>query len=177
MPSKNSYHLINPSIEGSMQELVKASSPRNAAKKIYNNLSEYFSNHMEEFYMTVMDVESKKLSHFQVREKRSGNQVDFYLEPLPGNLSSSIEEKLIEKATKPRKQKGGRSSSDSSDSDSSSSSSSDMFLSPISKFTYFYLPYHKLFPQQNLKITKIFTPILSLPVNPTIEIDLELYVI
>jgi len=177
MPSKYAYHLINPVVEGSLQELVYASNARNAAKKIYKQMSEHFTNHMEEFYMTVMDVESKVLSHYVINEKRKGSQIDFVLNPLEGNLPQAIESGLISKAT--ANKKGGRhSSSSSSSSSDSSSSSSDSFtyMMPITKFTYFHLPYHRLFPDPDIKIMKIFSPVLNLPISPVIEINFELYI-
>jgi len=184
MSSKNAYHLINPLIIGSQNKIVHARNPRKAGKLIYNQLSEYFTNHMEEFFITVMNVETKDLNHFRIKEKRNDNAVDFFMEVLPGKMSSEVESALIKKTTeigKAHKQSGGkpRHKSDSDDSSDSSSDSSDgaIYITPfpITKFIYFYLPYYKLIGISPTDFTKVFMPTISLPLSPVIEMNFDIY--
>lgn len=177
MASKNAYHLINPLIIGSQNQIYYTKNSRSAGKKIYHQLSEYFSNHVEEFFMTVMNVETKELTHFRVKEKRNGNEaVDFLMEILPSKMPKDIESSLIEKATKTEKQYGGKHRDD-DDSSSSSSSSSEEYFSviPITRFIYFNLPYYKLVGVSPNDFKRVFLPTISLPLSPVIEYNFDVY--
>jgi hypothetical protein len=186
MSTKNSYRLINPRITGSINKLVHAKNPYSAGKKIYNEMSEFFTNHMENFYMTVMNVENKELTHYGIKEKRNGDVIDFFLNILPNNLPDETEKKLIEQSMKIGKQYGGRKhhhhrsddSSDSSSSDDSLSSSSDIAvynMLPITRFVYFNLPYYKLINISQNDYNKLFLPVFTLPLSPVVEVRFDLY--
>ncbi len=178
MSTKNTYRLINPYIEGSMDTIVHAKNPYSAGKKFYNKLSEYFTNHVEDFNMSVMNVETKDLTHYHIQEKRNGDSVDFFMNVLPEKLSSQTETKLINQVNKIKKQSGGRHYDDKDDSDSSYSSSSDIDyhnILPITRFTYFHLPYYRLIGLSPEVCRKIFLPVFSLPLSPTLEIRFDLY--
>ena len=45
----NTYVLVNPHIEGSLETKVKAKNSIEAGKLLYNNLSEHFSNNLPKF--------------------------------------------------------------------------------------------------------------------------------
>jgi hypothetical protein len=186
--SKNTYRLINPYIEGSVDTTVKAKNSFSAGKKIYNNISDYFTNHVEDFNMTIQNLETKGLTHFRINEKKTnGNAVDFNLVKLEGDLPAATEKKLINVVDGLDKQTGGRKhhhhhrDDDSSESSSSSSSEDNYFripvVQPISKFVYFNLPYYKfnLVGLSPLDKARLFMPIFSLPINPTYEIVLDIF--
>lgn len=184
MSSKNAYRLINPSITGSQNKIIHSKNPYNAGKKFYNELSEHFTNHMENFYMTVMNVETGKLSHYRIKEKRNGDTIDFFMTILPENLPSSVEKKLVEESMKIEKQEGGRhhhrsdDSPSSSSSDSSSSDSTSMEyhnMLPITRFVYFNLPYYKLLNVDQVCCNKIYLPVFTLPLSPTVEVSFDVY--
>lgn len=182
MSTKNAYRLINPYIEGSLDTIVKASNSFRAGKKMYNNISKFFTNHVNDFYMTIQNLDSKDLTHFKIEEKRNGNDtVDFSLMKLEGNFDPEFEKKLINNIEKISKQDGGNHSYSNDDSTSDSSSSeSDYYRNisqPISRFVYFYLPYYQLnlVGLTTTDIYSIFLPTFNLPINPSLEIRFDLY--
>lgn len=186
MSEKNAYRLLNPYIEGSVDTVVRAKSSFSAGKKLYNNISNYFTNHLDDFYMTVQNIETKDLTHFKISEKRSDNgTVDFNLIKLDNNFNPELEKKLINNIESLEKQSGGKhhkhQKDTTSSSSSSSSSSEDNYykipILPIRRFTYFYLPYYRLYVVglNPLDRARIFLPMFSLPINPTLEIRMDLY--
>ena len=77
-----SYKLVNPYIIGSMQSTFEADSSMEAAKLAYQNLSQYFGNHMPEFRFTLKRLSSdgkvvggstKSFLHFKVTENKGSN--------------------------------------------------------------------------------------------------------
>lgn len=183
---KNTYRLINPYIEGSLDTIVHSKNAYRAGIKAYTRLSDYFTNHVENLNMTIMNVETKQLNHYSIKEKREGDAIDFSIVSIPDNLPQKTEADLINNINKMEKQSGGKKkkhrsrdddSSDSSSSSSDSSSfSSDYFnVLPITKFVYFHLPYYKLINISPIDRNKLFLPIFTLPLTPTIEINLDLY--
>ena len=183
MSVKNTYRLINPYIDGSLDTIVKSRNSFNAGKKMYNTISNYFTNHVEDFHMTLQNVDSKELTHFRIGEKRgNGNgTVDFNLVKLDDRFSPELEKKLVSNVEKLSKQSGGghQHRYDFS-SDSSSSSEDDYFrypIQPITRFVYFHLPYYKLnlIGVDPIFSSRICMPMFSLPINPTLEIRFDLY--
>ena len=188
MSKKNTYRLINPYIEGSLNTIVHAKNAFSAGKKIYNQLSDYFTNHVENFNMTIMNVETKDLTHYNIKEKRAGGSIDFFVDMLANNLPKKTESELINHIVKIEKQSGGkkhRHYKDDDSSDTSDTSDSDSYLSPynyynvlpITKFVYFHLPYYKLVNVSPIDYNRLFLPIFSLPLSPTVEIKFDLYTI
>lgn len=182
MSTKNAYRLMNPYVEGTLDTMVRARNSFSAGKQLYKSLSNYFTNHVENFYMTIQNVETKDLTHFKVAEKKGNNNtVDFKLVKLDDNFPTDVNEKLISNVEKLERQSGGKHrDDDSSDSDSLSSESeiyNAVAIAPITKFVYFSLPYPKLnFVGMNpLDINRLFMPMFSLPVNPTFEIIMDIY--
>lgn len=136
--------------------------------------------------MTIQDVDTKALSHFRIKEKgekRDPTVIDYEIIKLNDGFDSNLNQKLIEQSDK-LKQSGGkhrRRYTDSSSSSSSSSSDYDdysrSFNLPITRFVYFSLPYQKLHINglTPVDISRIFLPMFSLPINPTLEIRFDLY--
>lgn len=183
--NKQRYRLINPIIEGTVSTVVEASNAFNSAKKMYKKISNYFTNTVDDFYMTIQNVVTKDLTHFKINEQFGENGiVDFNLVKIDANFSEDIENKLLTHANKLFKHRGGKKhkyKDDSSSSDSSSSSSSsDSYyykypVQPISKFIYFYLPYYKLIGVNSLDARRLYMPMFGLPVNPSLEIRFDLF--
>jgi hypothetical protein len=184
---KQQYQLINPIIKGSLNTVVDARNSFNAGKKMYKMLSRYFTNHVKDFYMTLQRVGTDQLSHFKINEKMNieggAKTVNFELVKLDNHFPDKVEKEMIKNASS---LSGGRhhsSSSDSSDS-SDSSSSSDEVYQPIKNFTYWALPYSQLYmPKTKIKINglnpldtaRLFMPMFSMPINPTLEVRVDLY--
>lgn len=183
MSAKNAYLLVNPYIEGSVPIFTRARNSFSAGKKLYNNISNYFTNQVDDFYMTIQNLQTKDLTHFKIGEKRNDNDVvDFNLAKLDENFNPELEKKLMNNIEKISKQSGGkhhRHNYKNNDSSSSSSSEDSDFFKfvpqPITRFTYFYLPYYKLVGLSPIDAARIFLPTFSFPINPSIEIRFDLY--
>lgn len=184
MTSKNTYRLINPYIEGSVDTTVNSRNSFNGAKKLYKNISEYFTNHVKNFNMVIQNVNTDKLTHFKINEKNSKDgTVDYDLTILNNNFPLEIEKKLISSFNKLSKQSGGKSHRkyDDSDSSDSSSSSEDLYnqsIQPITRFVYFYLPYYQyeIYGATPLDLSRLYLPMFSLPVNPVYEVRFDYHI-
>jgi len=181
----NTYRLINPYIEGTISTLVNSKNSFKAGRDLYKRISKYFTNHVENFHLTIQNVETKKLSHFRVTEKKKNNSVDFNIIKLDESLPADTEEQLvkavenIDKQTGGKKKKNGESdeSDDSSDSSSESSTYFKIPIYPINRFVYFNMPYYKLkiAGVSPLDYRRLYVPMFSLPINPTLEIIMDFY--
>ncbi|ANB50505.1 hypothetical protein [Powai lake megavirus] len=179
MSEKNTYRLLNPYIEGTVDTVVKSRNSFSAGKKLYNSISNYFTNHVDDFYMTLQNVETGQLSHFKIGEKRDENgDVNFEMNKLEKNFTPELEKQLITSVKKIDKQTGGKKHYN--DSDDSSSEESECFkfpLQPITKFIYFYMPYYKLnlVGLSPIDMARIFMPTFGFTYNPSLEIRFDLY--
>jgi hypothetical protein len=69
----NSYILVNPHIEGSIDTKFKTKSANEAATLAYDTVSKYFSNNLPKFSFTLQKAGSDKFYHFDVNEKINKN--------------------------------------------------------------------------------------------------------
>jgi hypothetical protein len=180
------YRLINPYIEGDVDTMVRAKDSYSAGKKIYKNISKHFTNSVDNFNMTVQDVDSKGLTHYNVSEKMGKDGlVDYNLTRLSSNFPSATESKLIKQVNKLEGQSGGKrrhhrryddSSSSSSSSDDGNYLSFKIPYAPITKFIYHSLPYYTLEVNNVSPIdsSRFFLPTFSFPVNPSYQIIMNL---
>uniref|UniRef100_A0A6C0CBJ4 Uncharacterized protein n=1 Tax=viral metagenome TaxID=1070528 RepID=A0A6C0CBJ4_9ZZZZ len=191
MSVKNSYRLINPYVEGSIDTIVSAKNARSAGKHLYNAVSKYFTNHVEDFNFAIQNIKSKDITHFKINEKRDGtntNTVDYNMIQLPDEvLSAKLNEKLMDKVDELEKQTGGKGHFDDDSSISDSSSSDDylrrrdnIYVHPITRFTYFNLPYlynttTKFIGLNANDYKSLFMPVFSWPISPVVEIRMDLY--
>ena len=180
MSTKNAYRLVNPYIEGSFDGVVRAKNSFSGGKKLYDAISGHFTNHLDNFYMTIQNIETKEITNFKIEEKRSNSSVvDYNLVKLDKKFSPELEKKLVTAIDKIETQTaGGKHKTD--DSSDSSSSESDYYkfkfpVSPINRFVYFYMPYYKL-DVVGLTLAdtyRLFMPTFSLPINPVVELRLD----
>ena len=49
----NTYNLVNPCIKGQFNSEIKAKNSLEAAKQLYNNMSEHFNNNVPKFYFSI----------------------------------------------------------------------------------------------------------------------------
>ena len=91
----NSYLLINPHIEGSLKNKVKAQNSQEAGNILYKNLSEHFNNSVPVFHFTIQKGSSGtgKYYHFEVKENRDDDEVNFSI----NQMSLKGEDKAIER--------------------------------------------------------------------------------
>lgn len=186
-PEKNRYQLINPVFSGKMDTVVRSRNSFNASKKLYKSISKYVNNHVDSFYMTVMNVVSGSLSHYEVNEDQHGGSIKYTITKLPGNFSKDTEKKFINETKNILSGTidggGGLNISDLLN-DSSDSSSSDSeyhnisnVIYPINRIVYFPMPYYKLatYGISKLDRRRFSLPMFSFPSNPTLEIRLDFY--
>jgi len=109
----NTYVLVNPHIEGSFKGKVKAKNSIEAARIIYNNLSEHFNNNIPKFLFTIQKGSSGKGKYysFKVKEERSENEINFSLQPYniknSDSAYKSMEEKISEHKENQNEMTGG----------------------------------------------------------------------
>ena len=192
--SKRPYRLVNPYIEGSFKTIVKAKNPSSAARYLYKNLSNMFTNHVKNFNFAIQNIETKGIIHFNVREqsKKGGSAIDFAIRKIPSDtISNETNDNLIKQIDDLESfdQDGGRPREYYDDDDSEFSTSAEteseyfregMVIQPITKFTYFYLPY--IPTVQTIKfvginandLNSLFMPTFSYPLRPIIQLRFEL---
>lgn len=130
----NTYILVNPHIEGTLETKVKARNSKEAAEMIYKNISEHFNNSVNKFHFTIQKGSSGQgsLSHFEVKENRNDKEVEFHIKPYNIKNQSESESRFFDNLNKFKsklnqdggKHKKKKKSKDSSDSDSSDLSDS-----------------------------------------------------
>jgi hypothetical protein len=123
------YLLINPYIIGG-KNTVEASTPIDAAKQLWNTLSDKISNYVPKFYFSIKNMKGGDIHHFSAIEEVDDDVVNFKISSINGKVN---EEKLLEKIKEHikdyKKQLGGKhhhhkEKEQKKDDDSSSSSSS-----------------------------------------------------
>jgi hypothetical protein len=186
----NSYRLVNPHIEGGLNKKMKAKNSQEAANEFYKNLAEHFNNSVRQFNFTIQKGSSGDgpMYHFQVKEKRSKDVVDFTITPLKirgeAELVSKFKQKLANFKTKFNHQDGGKKhkkskkSKDSSDSSSDSDSDSDSDLTEkYYKHARKYLPnnqpiYYWWYDPYLYRMDSLYMPTFYSYVTPYIELSL-----
>lgn len=174
----NKYHLVNPHIDGDFESTANAKNSNEAANKLYSRLSEHFNNSVPVFYFTIQKGSSGegKYYHFQVKENRHNNEVNFSIKPYTVDDESAIQQFESKLENYKNKQAGGKKSrkakkaskrhEDSDDFDSSSSS--DYYVRPSTSLSqpiyyWWYDPYV-------YKIDSVYIPTFYSYVTPLIEL-------
>ena len=131
----NSYTLVNPVILGTFQQTYNASTPLEAAKNFWLELTEkkYLLNSMPKFYFSMQEGGSSSLHHFKVKETLTGKKnktAVWKMKKINVDVDSNELNNILKKSEEVRNNNliGGRhrhrhSKSSNSDDDSSSSSS------------------------------------------------------
>lgn len=114
------FTLVNPYTVGPAKTTVNAATPIQAAKTLYTNISQYFTNNLPSWFFTIRDHKGK-FYHYEINEKKSGEKANFTIREV--SMKKEGEEKIREVIA----QKGGKKKHkhESSSSSSSSSSSDD----------------------------------------------------
>lgn len=122
------YILVNPRLSNSSIKSNKKNCSE-AAEDIWSKLSKNITNHTPNFYFTIQEGGSSKLSHYVINESVEGDKVKYNLKQFKGK---KIDDKALLEELKQEGGKKHRHYSD--DSSSSSSSSSEMvFTFPAGK--------------------------------------------
>lgn len=192
MSKDSHYLLINPYIEGDVPKLYNASSPENAAKDAWLNISKYFAGKIPNFHITLSRPTNGSLHHFSIKESGDGKSIDFSVSPHVVNLNDetisrfkqhledaktrgmSLKKKFDKKKSGGSKKTmtGGKKSKHDDDDDDSSSDDDEYYLrrkkiyadQPIIYFWYDPTIYG---------VDKIWYPSLISPLFPPIELSLS----
>jgi len=175
--SQSEYKLINPYIEGSMDNKFFGKTHAEAAEQTWTTISKYITNNVPQFAFTLENNDNGQLHHFLVKESLiGGSDASFNISELQLNLKSKDAQEFKNRAKdtmKGGKKKHKRRHDD--DSSSSSSSSSDSASSifsalksykknkgyPITYWWYDPLVY---------KLDSVYIPTFVAPIVPYIEV-------
>jgi len=159
------YQLVNPSIEGTFENVVDAKQPLKAAEKIWINFAEHIVDHVPNFMFTLKNISGGAYFHYRVNEnKEKGSYVITPIEKIANekeliegflNNVDAYNTKLHARANEDAEnQKGGAKKPRRKRYDDSSSSSSSDYVpmirtSPISAFHY---------------MSSLYSPVINAPV-------------
>jgi hypothetical protein len=111
------YKLVNPYVIGSMNKSFTSSSSLDAAKLAYNELSQYFGNHMPAFRFTLKKMDNnssavggsaKDFIHFEANERKGkDNKVTYEIKQIDGNNMKGFQSRLNKVANQDEKISGG----------------------------------------------------------------------
>lgn len=180
MPSRNSYQLINPVIEGSFKNVYDADKPIEAADNMWKNLSEHIMSHVPKFMFTMKNISNGSLHHFQVIENREKGSYTIDKINVKSN-KKDFDDFLshVDKYSKSLEQKGGKRLRYVEVEDEDDSTTTDYYpeivrTSPIAMFHYNTRYYYTasdllccddskstLNPQMAVVKTPIFTPVFK----------------
>ena len=188
----NTYLLVNPHIEGNFNSKIKAKNSNEAANMFYKNLSEHFNNSVPKFYFTIQKGSSGegKYYHFEVKESKSNNEVNFKLNAMKliedfENMSSfksrldTFKSKFNQDGGKKHKKSHKKSSKSSKSSESSESSNLDASSENFYRRAKQYLPsnqpiYYWWYDPYVYRLDSIYIPTFYSYITPYIELNLKL---
>jgi hypothetical protein len=94
------YKLLNPYVEGTIDNSFSGKSPLDAAKKAWSALSENFSNFTPQFAFTISSggsTNESSMHHFTVKEHIKNGKVNFTVAKLKSNPASAKLKKFTSK--------------------------------------------------------------------------------
>ncbi len=178
MDGKHTYQLVNPKIYGEIADQVfRCKTSGQAAINFHKHISEHTTGHIPMYFISIINVDTGRLRHFMITEKRNNNDCTYCIEQLEGSLSKDMENRLIKLSIGGKAMIGGNPLDDSSSSSSSSFDDeySEKLYLPISRYVYYNLPYYKLVGVSRNDLNKIFVPVFGAFHPPTVEINFEIY--
>ena len=96
----NKYTLINPHVKGEFSSTVESNNSLQAAKQLYESLSEHFNNNIPEFFFTIQKGGDKNGTqyHFKISEKKEKNDVNYSIEQFSDTNADKMD-KLLNKVS------------------------------------------------------------------------------
>jgi hypothetical protein len=187
----NTYNLINPYIQGKFKSEIKAKNSLEAANIFYTQLSQHFNNSVPEFNFSIQKgvLGNGKYSHFQVRENRKNDEVNFSINPIHidesnlsdfqsklNNFKSKFNQDGGEKKKKKIKKKSKKKHSESSsDSESSIIIETDNIYKRVKKYLPVNQPiYYWWYDPYIYSLNSVYIPTFYSYVTPYIELSLSL---
>jgi hypothetical protein len=199
----NTYSLVNPHVSGTVDTKISADNSLQAAKKAYKNLAKHFNNNIPKFYFTLQKGSKGKFYHFEVKEKKEDEKVNFSIQSfqIKGNEKKAVSEfqkklsnfkkktetegggskKKSKKGSKKKSKKGSKKSrkdsSSSEDSDSDISDSDDNYYKRAQKYVhtndYSYPISYWWYDPYVYNLNSFYVPTFYAPLSPYIEIELQ----
>ena len=177
----NSYVLVNPHIEGNFKSKIKAKNSNEAANLFYKSLSEHFNNSVPSFHFTVQKGSSGqgKYYHFEAREERNEDQVDFTVKSVQvsgeENALKRFNEKLSNFKAKFAQDGGKKDKSKKKDDSSDDESSSEDFYKRAKSYMPTTQPiYYWWYDPFVYNLNSLYIPTFYSYVTPYIELSLRL---
>lgn len=173
------YQLINPFILGKIKTNVKSKSPINAAKKIWDTLSNDVLGYVPKFLFSIKNMKGGRVYHFSAKElPNDTDTTDYEIKEIEGQLNEQIHINRIKQHIKEfkRMQLGGRKHRHHDIDDSSSSSSDsdiDRHLIKALKHrrsTPLPISYLDYFPPVFVNDKSVYVPTFNIT-SPTLLID------
>jgi len=90
----NRYKLINPYIKGNFKTEYTCSNHIDAGKKIWNKLSNNFSNNIPQFAMTIQDVNDGKYYNLLIEETIKNDKIKYIVSELNGTKINKLKKHL-----------------------------------------------------------------------------------
>merc|ERR1739848_395857 len=94
------FQLTNPILEGSIDQIIDAKTPIEAAEKSWINLSQYIVSSVPKFLFTMKNTQDGGFYHFEVNENKAKNQ--YNIKSFDIDISKQIFSDFIEKVNKNR---------------------------------------------------------------------------
>lgn len=197
MPKHNTYQLVNPVIEGTLQDIYDSHDPIDAAKSFWQNLSGHIESHVPNFMFSMRNISSGDLHHFSVSENpKEGKYVikklDLDIDNSHFNKFHKNVDSYNQKCYKTKKV-GGDKEKDKprrkryDSSSSSSSSSSDIYprivrTSPVAMFHYNTRIYYvdtdesqKLPSTSNPQLVAVSVPVFAPVFRPALKTFISIW--
>lgn len=184
------YRIVNPFFVGGMDANFNAANQDEAAGEAWSTVSKYIVNNVPQFAFTLERTSDKKLYHYLVKEKTSGKEVNYTIEPLKMSLDKKHEDEFRNKLSRVANNTdplGGGASRKSKDDSSSSSSSTDSSSDSTSEDVYdkikryktrsnspmVYMWYDPLLYAVSQVVQSVYVPVFTVPIAPYMEINIS----
>jgi hypothetical protein len=182
----NVYYLVNPYIEGTVKNRVKTNNSHTAATQLYKNVSEHFNNSIRKFYFTIQKGGSGKYYHFEVKENKDNDAVNYSISPMTLEDNDEImtqfktnldkfKAKLNQEGGKHKSKKHHKKHKKDDSSDSSDLDSSDEFYKRAVTYVPSAVPlYYWWYDPLIYRLDSLFIPTFYSYVTPFIHLNLKL---
>lgn len=163
------YKLINPVMKGNMNTTVKAKDELAAANKMWQEMSQYFSNNVPKFAFS-MEKASGGVSHFMVKESLKNNDnASYEISELSINLSKANNNLFKERCGRAQnKSVGGKKKHNKDD---ESSSEDDIYDIIAKKSASLVTPIHYVWYDPYIyNFDSVYFPTFVHPWTPYVEL-------
>ena len=173
----SNYNLINPSIQGNLENTFSGTNQLDAAVDAWDSLSKYITNTVPRFAFTLENTNDGQLHHFLVKENLSGgNSATYKITELDLNMKPSDVKAFKARINKFKKSQAGgkkRKDKDEKDDDDDSTTSSSEAYSALKLYKQATkpLPIHYWWYDPIVyRFDSFYVPTFVSPLTPYIEV-------